>query len=415
MNLSKEMMMLDNWVESSLGDIVDTISKRHKFDKEKIILVNTSDVLLGKVLNHKYVENKNLKGQFKKIFEKDDILFSEIRPKNKRFAYVDFESEDYVASTKLMVLRKKNEQISSQYLYCFLTSEETINKLQTLAESRSGTFPQITYSELARLAISLPPLEEQKAIATTLSCLDDKIELNNRMNQKLEEMAQAIFKSWFVDFEPFQDGEFVDSELGRIPKGWRVAKIETLAKIIRGASPRPIQKFLSKSGMPWLKISDATSSSSKFLFETNQFIIDEGISKSRLVKPGTLILSNSATPGLPMITAITACVHDGWLIFDDFVDISKEYLYYSLKNEREKILMLSNGSVFRNLKTAILKNYKIAVPPIEVMSEVTDLYMTINREIKRNSEETQKLKETRNTLLPKLMSGEVRVPIPEVK
>ncbi|MCX6347764.1 MAG: restriction endonuclease subunit S, partial [Actinobacteria bacterium] len=91
-----------------LEDVVDTISQKHKFDIDNIILVNTSDVLEGKVLNHKYVPNKNLRGQFKKSFQKDDILYSEIRPQNKRFAYIDFDSKDYVASTKLMVLRKRN-------------------------------------------------------------------------------------------------------------------------------------------------------------------------------------------------------------------------------------------------------------------------------------------------------------------
>ena len=132
------------WREAKLKDLVSSISIKHKFNIDKIVLVNTSDVLDGKVLNHTYVENKNLKGQFKKSFEKGDILYSEIRPKNRRFAYVDFDPKDYVASTKLMVLRRNSEKIDTGFLFQTLKSDGVINRLQDLADSRSGTFPQIT-------------------------------------------------------------------------------------------------------------------------------------------------------------------------------------------------------------------------------------------------------------------------------
>jgi type I restriction enzyme S subunit len=229
------------------------------------------------------------------------------------------------------------------------------------------------------------------------------------INDNLEKQAQAIFKSWFVDFEPFQDGEFVDSELGMIPKGWKVDTIGHVSKIIRGASPRPIQEYLSDEGMPWVKISDATSSSSKYLIKTNQFIKEEGVAKSRIVTSDTLILSNSATPGMPMIMAITACVHDGWLIFNEYEDITKEFLYYYLLRERDSIVGLSNGSVFRNLKTDILKSYKIVIPSSEVISKITSIYKDLNSIIKNNMLEICALEELRDSLLPKLMSGELSV------
>ncbi len=162
-------------------------------------------------------------------------------------------------------------------------------------------------------------------------------------------------------------GEMVESELGMIPNGWRIDKIGNVTTIIRGASPRPIQEYISTNGMPWVKISDATSSATKYLLNTNEFIKIEGISKSRKIDKGTLILSNSATPGLPMISLIEACVHDGWLIFNGYKDITKEFLYYYLQDNREQILALSNGSVFRNLKTDILKSYNIIIPDERIL------------------------------------------------
>ena len=201
----------------------------------------------SKVLNNQYVENKNLKGQFKKSFKKGDILYSEIRPQNKRFAYIDFNSEDYVASTKLMVLRKKSNDVDNRYLFHILKSDSFIQQLQNLAETRSGTFPQITFTELGLQRVKMPPLEEQKAIAHILSTLDEKIEVNSQINKTLEKMAQAIFKQWFVDFEfPNEDGEpyrssggeMVESELGMIPNGWEVVQLDSIANITMGQSPK---------------------------------------------------------------------------------------------------------------------------------------------------------------------------------
>lgn len=167
-----------------LGDICNSISVTFDKTKSKVVLINTSDILDGKVTNHTLVDNTGLKGQFKKTFQKNDILYSEIRPKNKRFAFVDFNASDYVASTKLMVIRA-NHKVLPQYLYQILKSEEVINQLQTLAESRSGTFPQITFSEVAQIDVCIPKLDEQKEVAIFLKLFDDKIDNNKKINHHL--------------------------------------------------------------------------------------------------------------------------------------------------------------------------------------------------------------------------------------
>lgn len=176
-----------DWKEMTVGDLCDTISDTYRRRDDKVILVNTSDVLEGQILNHKCVDNKNLKGQFKKTFKKGDILYSEIRPANKRNAYVDFEdTERYIASTKLMVLRPKTDVIFPRFLFAFLTSSQVLAKLQHLAETRSGTFPQITFSsELAPLPISVPDLETQEKIVRLLSSIEEKIQNNNTINNNL--------------------------------------------------------------------------------------------------------------------------------------------------------------------------------------------------------------------------------------
>ena len=148
-------MSCNEWKLVYLGELIDSVSKRHAFNKDKIIFLNTSDVLEGKILHNNYSDVVDLPGQAKKSIQKDDILFSEIRPKNKRFAYVNFNAEDYVVSTKLMVLRKKSLEIDNMFLYYFLTWDKTLEYLQMIAETRSGTFPQITYNELKNIRVNL--------------------------------------------------------------------------------------------------------------------------------------------------------------------------------------------------------------------------------------------------------------------
>ncbi len=142
----------------TLGDIIESVSITHKFPKPNVVFLNTSDIYLGNVLEHNTSEVRKLPGQAKKSIEKGDILFSEIRPANGRWAYVDFDAENYVVSTKLMVLRSK-QKLSQAFIYFYLTNQYTVDWLQLIAESRSGTFPQITFDQIKDLKINVPSNE----------------------------------------------------------------------------------------------------------------------------------------------------------------------------------------------------------------------------------------------------------------
>lgn len=176
---------MSDWQDMNIGDLCDTISITYRRKDPEVILVNTSDVLEGKVLNHQFVPNENLKGQFKKTFQKYDILYSEIRPANKRYAFINFDNTDcYIASTKLMVLRPKMELVDPRFLYAILTSKTVIDEMQHLAETRSGTFPQITFStELAPYHVKVPDLETQRKIVSLLDAIEEKVETNNAINK----------------------------------------------------------------------------------------------------------------------------------------------------------------------------------------------------------------------------------------
>ena len=190
---------MSEWKNCILGEFVESISTTYKFQpNEEVIFLNTSDIFLGNVLNKNPENSAKLPGQAKKRIQKGDFLFSEIRPANGRYAFINFDAEKYVVSTKLMVLRC-NSNINVDFFRLFLTSKENLDYLQMLAEDRSGTFPQITFDHISSLEISLPPLPEQTAIASILSSLDDKIDLLHRQNATLEKMAETLFRQWFVE------------------------------------------------------------------------------------------------------------------------------------------------------------------------------------------------------------------------
>lgn len=331
-----------------------------------------------------------------------DTIMARITPclENGKTAYVDFLEEGEIAfgSTEFIVMRAKEGISDSQFIY-YLSVSPYFREIAIKSMVGSSGRQRVQQSVLEELELLMPPLEEQEKIGQFLKNIDDKIALNQQINNNLEQQAQVIFKSWFVDFEPFD---------GQIPDAWESGVLGDFVEIKRGGSPRPIQNYLSDSGLHWLKISDATSISSPFINEIKEYIIEEGLKKTVLLKAGNLVLSNSATPGLPKILDIDTCIHDGWLYFPSS-KLSNEYLYLYFKYIRNNLVALGNGSVFTNLKTDILKNYPTNLPSEDILNEFDGIIKPIFSMILSNTRETKRLIEIRDTLLPKLISGELDV------
>lgn len=392
---------MEEWIRCNIGDVCNTISDTYRGDSEEVVLVNTSDVFDGKCINHQKSPNKDLKGQFKKTFKRDDILYSEIRPANKRFAYIDFNGTDYIASTKLMVIRHK-ENIIPQFLYYIITSQAIIEELQMLAKSRSGTFPQITFTELANLPIELPPLSEQAKIVRFLKSIDDKIEINRRINENLEQQAQALFKSWFVDFEPFKNGEFVESELGMIPKGWRVGTLKEIADIIMGTSP-------SGSSYNTEGIGDVFYQGRAefgFRFPKRNMYTTEA---KRFAEVDTVLVSVRAPVGDINVAEERCCIGRGLASVKSKNNYNSYILYLmqSLKNVFDRFN--GEGTVFGSINKKAFEEMQIIVPTGNVISKFDSIVSSMDCQIKRTEQESRRLAELRDTLLPKLMSGELKV------
>lgn len=399
------------WKEVDICQLCDSVSETYKGNASEVVLINTSDVLDGKCLNHEYVPNKKLKGQFKKTFRKGDILYSEIRPANKRFCFVDFEPKDYIASTKLMVLRA-HEDIDPQYLYQILRSNDTLTQLQMLAESRSGTFPQITYSELSNIMVSLPSQKAQKNIVSILASLDWKIELNNKINADLEEMAQAIFKNWFVDFEPFKDGKFVDSELGMIPEGWKVGRLDEIADVVGGSTPSKAKpEYYTQKGIAWLTPKDLSNHPAVYTSRGEIDITEEGYNSTstKLMPKGTILFTSRAPIGYISIAQNDICTNQG---FKSLVPKKAGtcFLYCFLKYVTPEIENKSTGSTFKEASGALMKSLQVIMPDQKVFEEFEEIVSPLFARIESLEKENSRLSLLRDTLLPRLMSGELEVP-----
>lgn len=397
---------MSEWKEYNITEVCDTISDTYRDGAEKVVLINTSDVLEGVVTNHEFVPNKNLAGQFKKTFQKDDILYSEIRPANKRYAYVDFEAQNYIASTKLMVLRSK-PCILPKYLYYLLTNNTTIRNLHTIAVGRSGTFPQITYSELANIKFKLPSVDEQKEILSTLLDYDDKIAVNKRICENLEAQAQALFKHWFVDFAPFKDGKFVESELGLIPEGWRVCTLGEICKCELGGTPSRANKSYWGGNIAWINSGEVN----KFrICEASEFITEDGLNHSatKLLPAKTTVLAiTGATLGQVSLLEIDSCANQSVVGVKENETIPYTFIYPAIKCNIGKLVNMQTGGAQQHINKDNIQSLQFIEPPKNIMEEYKLTTLPIYEEIGKLCFENLRLATLRDTLLPKLMSGEI--------
>lgn len=381
-----------------VGEVCSSISDTYREKKNMVTLINTSDVLEGRVLNHERVPNSNLKGQFKKTFQRDDILYSEIRPQNRRFAYVDFSPIDYIASTKLMVIRAKKDVVSPKYLYYFLKNSSTVAELQLLAETRSGTFPQITFSEVANLTIPVPSLAVQEVIVQTMQCLEDKITCNEQINDNLYAQAKATTKQWISkstgDYEllPLSDIASINPDTYSPKETWKYVNYLDTSSITEGCIA---------------EIQHITPSSEKLPSRARRKIAPNDIVFST-VRPNQRHYGIISEP-LPNMLGSTGFA----VIRSKNPLVCNELIYLCLTENEfiEKMQQLAeqSTSTFPSIKPSDLGVCEIPCPKDQSSTSFTETLKSLFALIAANQRENISLSEIRDVLLPKLMSGEIDV------
>ena len=304
------------------------------------------------------------------------------------------------------------------FLYYLITSNHVTNEI--INRGLGSAQPNISGKDIETINVVAPDLPTQTAIAEILSSLDDKIELNNKINQELENLAQTLFKQWFIDFEfpnengePYKSsgGEMVDSELGEIPKGWEVGAIEALTtKMNSGGTPSTRNSDFYDGEILWYSTKELKDN---FMFESDRTITINGLNSSsaKLFPAYTVVMAIYAAPTVGRLGILNqeAAFNQAALGFVAKEEVGYEFIYLLLKFLRDDFNNLANGAAQQNLNVGLVKNYKILMPLIESLRNFKSLMKPIFESIKNNQLENNFLTNLRDTLLPKLISGELEV------
>jgi type I restriction enzyme S subunit len=309
---------------------------------------------------------------------------------------------------RIVTLRGKRDVLDSGYLLYLLQSQEMQSKL--IGRSSGTTVIGIKQSELRKIEVSLPPIEEQRAIAHILGTLDDKIELNRRMNQTLEDKARALFKSWFVDFDDVAPQDMQESELGLIPKGWRVASLSDVMVIIGGGTPKTSVAEYWDGDIPWFSVVDTPAASDVFVTTTEKSITQTGLheSSARLISKGTTIISARGTVGNLAVAGQDMTFNQSCYGLRGKDGAGDYFVFLTAQRMVEQLRSMAHGSVFSTITRQTFDAIRIAVPPENLPRQFEQMTCAWFDKILLNVQQSQSLIQLRNALLPKLISGELR-------
>ena len=356
-----------------------------------------TDIFDDGTLNLSELKSVDAPNSDKYLLKPNDIVFARTGGSTGRNYFYDGSDGVFVYAGFLIKFSIDPEKVNPKYVKYYCRSKQYNDWVQSF--NTGSTRGNINAQTFGNMEIPLPERKQQDYLVSILEPIDEKIKNNKQVNDNLQQQAAALFESWFVNYDPWD---------GVQPSEWENAPLGSFVEIKRGGSPRPIQDFLSDSGLRWLKISDVTSLSSPFVLEIKEHIKEEGLRKTVFLHAGELVLSNSATPGIPKILDVDTCIHDGWLYFPKS-ELSKYYLYLFFKHIRKELVALGNGSVFTNLKTDILKAFPATKADESTLKEFDALVTPLFDAMLNADRENFKLAAMRDALLPKLMSSEIDV------
>ena len=345
-------------------------------------------------------------------FRNKDTLFARITPclENGKTAQVNILNDDEIAfgSTEFIVFRARTGITIPDYVY-FLSISECIR--QQAIKSMTGTSgrQRVQNSIFDEITIEVPSIEVQEKIVGILNSLDSKIEINNKIISNLESQAQAIFKSWFVDFEPFQDGDFVESELGMIPKGWEVKELGEVADCKLGGTPSRKKREFWNGDIPWINSGEVNKDR---IIEPSEYITEDGLKNSAtklLKRKTTLVAITGATLGQVSLLEIDCCTNQSIIGIEPNEKIPYEYIYLFIKNNINKIISNQTGAAQQHINLNDIRTSKIIIPQSRIMTEFVKIVSLLMSKVEKNYFENTKLAELRDALLPKLMAGEIDV------
>ena len=322
----------------------------------------------------------------KYLLKENDIVFARTGASAGRNYFYYGNEDPMIFAGFLIKFSIDEEKVLPEYVKYYCSSRDYRDWVRSIATG--STRPNINAAMYRKMEVLLPPRKQQEALVDTLSCLDAKIELNNKINENLEAQAQAIFKSWFVDFEPFQDGEFVESELGLIPEGWRLQKLGEVIDIKYGKD----HKSLADGEIPVYGSGGVMRYADTAIYDGETVLIP---------RKGTL-------------DNVMLVNHPFWSVDTMFYTEIRtpnfaKFLYQLLLTK--DLVGMNVGSAVPSMTAALLNEIRFALPPAIILEKFEEVTASFYNMIQLNEKQNQVVSALRDTLLPKLMSGEIEVPI----
>ena len=362
---------------------------------------NSIDFTAARRINH----NDFIKWTEKVLPQKDDIILSR-RCNPGVTAYVSSGTQ-FAIGQNLVLLRSNGKKIYPPFLRWLVRGKEWWDQIDKFLNV-GAIFDSLRCGDIPNFVLTIPSLQEQQKISFILSMLETKIENLQNQNKILEQIAQSIFKSWFVDFDGVK--EFDDSELGRIPKGWIVSTIGEKLEVILGGTPsRNNESYWENGIIPWINSSKVNEFR---ITSPSELITEEGLKKSatQLIPKRTTVLAiTGATLGQVSLLEIDSCANQSVIAIKGNDEIPSEYIYYYIKSKIDNIISSQTGGAQQHINRQNVCDVNLLVPKKEVMEKYFQISKPYLDLIYDNCFQIQLLTQTRDILLPKLMSGEIRV------
>ena len=419
-----------NWKKCKLGDVATTTTTKIGCSDITSNYISTENMLPNKggvVAASSFPSTGNVS-----TYQQGDILVSNIRPYFKKI----WRATCNGTASNDVIIFCANEGVDNLYLYYLLADDRFFAYVMTGAKGTK--MPRGDKKQMLQYPVNLPPLEEQKRIADILGAFDDKIELLQKQNKTLEDMAKALFKSWFVDFDvvrakqkgrPKADimreyhlteelydlfpSSFADSPLGPIPSGWETSNLDSLCiRCQSGGTPSTKHaEYWENAVIDWFSTKELQDS---FLLNSEKTISEEGLNNSsaKLFPKGTIIMAIYASPTVGRLGILTqeATFNQAAVGFIPKEDkISREYLFLMLKHRRDDLNNLANGAAQQNLSVGVVKAFNILIPNAALNTVYKRIVSPLFNKMEFNVKQIQTLTELRDTLLPRLISGKIRV------
>lgn len=398
-----------DWEIVKLSDVavVNNLTLDNSFSYREIEYIDIATVNQGFISEIKTIPLKEAPSRARRIVRNNDIVLSTVRPNLKHFAFMKNVKPNTVASTGFAVITSKN--IHPQFLYYYISTDRYTYYLSAIADMHTSTYPACNPDVIENSLIPYPPLPDQRTIAKILSDLDEKIELNRQMNKTLESIAQAIFKHWFIDFEfpnkegkPYKSsgGKMVESELGEMPIVWDVGTFQEMCDITMGQSPPGRTYNETGKGIAFYQ----GNRDFGFRFPMTRVFCT---SPTRFAKKGDVLISVRAPVGALNIANESCAVGRG-LAAIRMKNHSNSFVYYFLKSNTETWNVYDNeGTVFGSINKSTLHKMKLVMPYDIVLTKFDKKICAVDTQIFNNEMQNFALAQIRDSLLPKLMSGEI--------